>query len=59
MILSLDSLSNSFGVFQAQYITMANLSSYPPSTISWIGSCHLCLTFSSSLLSGMLFDRGK
>ncbi|KAK4050230.1 hypothetical protein OIV83_003551 [Microbotryomycetes sp. JL201] len=50
-------LSNSFGVFQLEY--QANLlHHYQPSTISWIGSVHLCLTFGLSLLSGVLFSRG-
>lgn len=46
-----------FGVFQLEYHTN-QLSSYPPSAISWIGSTHLFLTFGSSILSGRLFDKG-
>ncbi|KAK4049906.1 hypothetical protein OIO90_005295 [Microbotryomycetes sp. JL221] len=46
-----------FGVFQLEY--KANLLyDYEPSTISWIGSVHLFLTFGLSLVSGYLFSRG-
>lgn len=53
-------LSNSFGVFQRQYLSdpSLHLGDMSPSAVSWIGSCHLGLTFASSLGSGMLFDRG-
>jgi hypothetical protein len=34
------------------------LSSYPPSSISWIGSVHLFVLFILGLPSGRLFDRG-
>ena len=53
-------LSNSFGVFQRHYLSdpTLQLSHLSPSTVSWIGSCHLGLTFASSLVSGWLFDRG-
>lgn len=54
--LTLPPLSNS-GVFQAYYKTH-QLADYPASTIAWIGSVHLFITFSSSLFSGMLFDKG-
>ncbi|KAM0786282.1 hypothetical protein ACM66B_001762 [Microbotryomycetes sp. NB124-2] len=50
-------LSNSFGVFQLEYQSNL-LRDYEPSTISWIGSVHLCLTFGLSIVSGYLFSRG-
>lgn len=56
LLVSTFGLSNSFGVFLAQYKLM--LPDYPSSTLSWIGSTHLALTFGSSLLSGYLFDKG-
>lgn len=34
------------------------LSSYPPSSISWIGSVHLFILFALGLPAGRLFDRG-
>ncbi|EGU12195.1 putative Monocarboxylate permease [Rhodotorula toruloides ATCC 204091] len=50
-------LSNSFGTFLAEYKTH-QLASYPPSTISWIGSSHLFVTFASAFNAGVLFDKG-
>lgn len=50
-------LSNSFGSFLAYYETH-QLASYRPSTISWIGSAHLFVTFASAFNAGVLFDKG-
>ncbi|BGP33885.1 hypothetical protein JCM10296v2_005692 [Rhodotorula toruloides] len=50
-------LSNSFGTFLAHY-KAEQLASYPPSTISWIGSAHLFVTFASAFNAGVLFDKG-
>ncbi|KAI5476009.1 MFS monocarboxylate transporter [Pseudohyphozyma bogoriensis] len=49
--------SNSFGVF-LQYYKTHQLSEYPTSTITWIGSTHLFIVFSSALIAGNLFDKG-
>ncbi|GAA5976340.1 hypothetical protein JCM11641_005985 [Rhodosporidiobolus odoratus] len=50
-------LSNSYGVFLTYYSTHT-LSHYTTSQISWIGSSHLFITFSSAFLAGVVFDRG-
>ncbi|GAA6033849.1 hypothetical protein JCM8097_000369 [Rhodosporidiobolus ruineniae] len=57
VLLSTFGFSNSFGAFMPYYQTH-QLSSYPASTISWIGSSHLFITFSGAFLSGIAFDRG-
>jgi MFS family permease len=46
---------NSFGVFQAYYITSL---SRPPSDISWIGSMQIFLLFFVGTFSGRLTDAG-
>ncbi|GAA6035670.1 hypothetical protein JCM8097_004962 [Rhodosporidiobolus ruineniae] len=50
-------LSNSYAAFQAEFQNNL-LSTYPPSSISWIGSVHLFVLFILGLPSGRLFDRG-
>ncbi|GAA5964816.1 hypothetical protein JCM8115_000112 [Rhodotorula mucilaginosa] len=50
-------LSNSYGVF-LQHYKQHQLKDYTNSDISWIGSLHLFLTFSSAFYSGILFDKG-
>ncbi|KAK0748315.1 major facilitator superfamily domain-containing protein [Apiosordaria backusii] len=50
-------LINTFGVFQAYYETTL-LSSYPPSTISWIGSTQSSLLFLVGVFAGPLYDAG-
>ncbi|KAL8369588.1 hypothetical protein RB595_000085 [Gaeumannomyces hyphopodioides] len=47
---------NAFGAFQAYYTDA--LAPLPPSTISWIGSVQVCLTFCVGALSGRLLDAG-
>ena len=46
---------NSFGSFQAYY---TNTLPYTPSTISWIGSMQVFLTFLAGAFSGRLLDAG-
>ncbi|KAG2039272.1 MFS general substrate transporter [Suillus americanus] len=48
---------NSFGVYQDFY-TRVYLTNQPPSTISWIGALCAYLVASSTLVSGLLYDRG-
>ncbi|KAF1990377.1 MFS general substrate transporter [Aulographum hederae CBS 113979] len=50
-------LVNSFGAFQTYY-SASLLSSYPPSTISWIGSLQVFLTFFVGAFSGRMLDAG-
>lgn len=50
-------LVNTFGVYQTYYQTVM-LSSYSPSSISWIGSLQACLLFLVGVASGPLFDAG-
>ncbi|KAG2743827.1 MFS general substrate transporter, partial [Suillus brevipes Sb2] len=47
----------SFGVYQDFY-TRIYLNNQPPSTISWIGSLSSFLIASSTLISGLMYDRG-
>ncbi|EJT82549.1 hypothetical protein GGTG_02522 [Gaeumannomyces tritici R3-111a-1] len=47
---------NAFGAFQAYYT--GALAPLPPSTISWIGSVQVFLTFCVGALSGRLLDAG-
>jgi MFS family permease len=49
--------ANSFGVYQDFY-TRIYLTNQPPSTISWIGASNSYLIASSTLISGLLYDRG-
>ncbi|KAM0755466.1 MFS general substrate transporter [Meredithblackwellia eburnea MCA 4105] len=49
-------LCTAYGTFQSYYKNQ--LASYPPSTISWIGSCQNALGFAGGLVSGRFFDRG-
>ncbi|GAA6019806.1 hypothetical protein JCM11491_000277 [Sporobolomyces phaffii] len=51
------SISNSFGTF-LNYYKLHQLAAYDTSKISWIGSCHLFITFGSAFLAGILFDKG-
>lgn len=51
------SISNSFGTF-LNYYKLHQLAAYDTSKISWIGSCHLFITFGSAFLAGVLFDKG-
>ena len=46
---------NSFGAFQAHYEDVLPQS---PSTISWIGSVQICLTFVIGAFSGRMLDAG-
>ena len=73
-LLSTFGLSNSFGVFQQYYrnvhaesrsfgphtdnLQQNQLVGYQPSTISWIGSAHLCIVFCCSIGAGIGFDNG-
>lgn len=49
--------TNSFGTFQQYYASDAGLN-LPPSTVSWIGSMQVFLTFFSGAFSGRLLDAG-
>ncbi|GAA5940480.1 uncharacterized protein JCM15063_002341 [Sporobolomyces koalae] len=51
------SISNSFATF-LNYYKLHQLAAYDTSKISWIGSCHLFITFGSAFLAGVLFDKG-
>ncbi|KAM0749457.1 MFS general substrate transporter [Meredithblackwellia eburnea MCA 4105] len=57
VMMSTFALSNSFGCFLQEY-QRNQLSDYPASTITWIGSVHIFLVFGTSLISGIGFDRG-
>jgi len=46
---------NSFGTWQTHYVTTLSL---PPSTVSWIGSVQVWLTFFTGAFSGRLLDAG-
>ena len=48
---------NSFGVYQAFYQS-DELSSSPPSLISWIGSVQIFLAMDFGIVAGPLYDRG-
>ncbi|KAJ6553884.1 MFS general substrate transporter [Mycena sp. CBHHK59/15] len=48
---------NSWGVFQTYY-QLHLLTDSSPSTISWIGSVQISLTFGIAVLMGRLFDNG-
>ncbi|KAH8660305.1 major facilitator superfamily domain-containing protein [Xylariales sp. PMI_506] len=50
-------LANSFGVFQSYYGTH-QLSSYPPSSIAWIGTTQGLLLNTVGVLSGVIYDMG-
>ncbi|BGP18274.1 hypothetical protein JCM10213_007905 [Rhodosporidiobolus nylandii] len=50
-------VSNSFACF-LNYYASHTLSTYTKTQISWIGSSHLFITFSSAFLAGVLFDKG-
>ncbi|GAA6017653.1 hypothetical protein JCM10207_001237 [Rhodosporidiobolus poonsookiae] len=50
-------LSNSYGVFLSYYAS-GPLSTYTTSSLSWIGSAHLFITFTGAFPAGVLFDRG-
>ncbi|KAH8692312.1 major facilitator superfamily domain-containing protein [Talaromyces proteolyticus] len=47
---------NSFGIYETHYI-QTYLSSYPQSTIAWIGSVQAFAQFSATLISGPITDR--
>jgi len=50
-------LANAFGIFQSHYQTSL-LASYPPSSISWIGTTQGFLVNVTGLISGRLYDAG-